>query len=186
MEFVPTEIPGVVIVEPDVYRDRRGIFLESYHVQKYRDGGIWLQFVQDNYSRSTGRTLRGLHTQVNRRQGKLIRVLEGEIFDVAADVRRGSASFGRWVGTTLSGDNLRQLYVPPGFLHGFCVTGESAGVEYKCTDFYYPIGEITVRWDDPDLAIAWPVTQPLLSEKDRAAPYLADVIDRLPVFEDRP
>ena len=183
MEFVPTELPGVVIVEPDVYRDHRGIFLESYHAQKYRDGGIALQFVQDNYSRSTRGTVRGLHAQVNPPQGKLIRVLEGEIFDVAADVRRGSASFGRWVGTTLSGDNLRQLYIPAGFLHGFCVTGESAAVEYKCTDFYDPAGEITVRWDDSELAIAWPVTQPLLSQKDRDAPCLADVIDRLPVFD---
>ena len=132
MRIVPTALPEIVVVEPDVYRDPRGFFLETYHASKYKEGGIDAVFVQDNHSRSSGGTVRGLHAQWHHPQGKLVRVLQGEIFDVAVDIRRGSPSFLRWVGVELSAENFRQIYVPPGFAHGFCVVGESAEVEYKC------------------------------------------------------
>jgi dTDP-4-dehydrorhamnose 3,5-epimerase len=163
-----------------VYRDGRGFFLETYHADKYRAGGIEGPFVQDNQSRSVERTVRGLHLQLRRPQGKLIRVIEGEIYDVAVDVRRGSPTFGRWVAVTLSADNFRQCYVPPGFAHGFCVTSLVAQVEYKCTDLYDPASEIGIAWNDPELAIPWPVADPILSERDRRHPPLAGVMDRLP------
>jgi dTDP-4-dehydrorhamnose 3,5-epimerase len=180
MRFVPTELPGVIIVEPDVYQDERGFFLETYHLRKYRDGGIPTAFVQDNQSRSVYGTIRGLHTQWRHPQGKLIRVIEGEIFDVAVDIRRESPTFLHWVGTTLSAQNFRQCYIPADFAHGFCVTSKVAQIEYKCTDFYDPADEIYVRWDDPDIGIKWPNDDPILSPKDRAAPYLRDVLDKLP------
>ena len=183
MKFVQSELPDVLIIEPDVYRDSRGFFLETYHEQKYRDGGISLTFVQDNHSRSLRHTLRGLHAQLRRPQGKLVRVLRGEIWDVAVDVRRGSPTFGRWVAVTLSAENFRQCYVPPGFVHGFCVTSDFAEVEYKCTDFYDPTGEITVLWNDPDLAIPWPIRTPILSAKDQGGRRLADLVDLLPRYE---
>lgn len=182
MRFLPTELPGVIIIEPDVYRDRRGFFLETYHADKYREGGIGVLFVQDNHSCSRRGTVRGLHAQRRRPQGKLMRVSRGAILDVAADIRRGSPTFGRWVAVTLSADNFRQLYVPPGFAHGFCVTSEIAELQYKCTEVYDPSDEITIRWNDPDLAIEWPVHEPLLSDRDRAAPRLAEMMDMLPVF----
>ena len=181
MRFLPTEIPEVIVVEPDVHRDSRGFFLETYHAAKYRDGGIALPFVQDNHSRSARGTLRGLHLQCRQHpQGKLVRVLAGEVFDVAVDVRRGSPTFGRWVGATLSGDNFRQLYVPPGFAHGFCVTGEMADVEYKCTGFYDKADEVAIAWNDPAIGIAWPIATPTLSAKDQAAPPLSALHDRSP------
>lgn len=180
MRFRPTDLPGVVLVEPDVHRDARGYFLESYHAEKYRAGGIAGPFVQDSHSRSIGGTLRGLHLQRRRPQGKLIRVIEGEIFDVAVDVRRGSPSFGRWVGVTLSADNFLQCYVPPGFAHGFCVLSEVAQMEYKCTDLYDPASELGIVWNDPAIGIAWPVERPLLSERDQHQPSLAQVLDLLP------
>ena len=183
MRFLSTDLPGVIIVEPDVYQDSRGFFLETYHVHKYQEGGIPAVFVQDNHSRSAQGTIRGLHAQLQRPQGKLVRVIAGEIYDVAVDIRRGSPTFGRWVGVILSAENFRQCYVPPGFAHGFCVTSESAQVEYKCTDFYDPSDEISLRWDDPDLGIAWPIALPTLSAKDRAAPRLGDITEKLPVFE---
>ena len=180
MKFVPAELAGVIVVEPDVHRDSRGYFLEAYNAQKYKAGGIDGPFVQDNNSRSMEGTLRGLHLQLRRPQGKLIRVIEGEIYDVAVDVRRRSPSFGRWVGVRLSGDNFKQCYVPPGFAHGFAVVSPIALVEYKCTDLYDPSDEIGIAWNDPALAIPWPVGQPFLSERDRRNPILAEVMDELP------
>lgn len=182
MRFVATDLPGVVIVEPDVHRDHRGFFLETYHAERYRAGGIEGPFVQDNHSRSAGGTVRGLHLQTGRPQGKLVRVIEGEIFDVAVDVRRGSPAFGRWVGVAISSENFRQCYVPPGFAHGFCVVSPSAQVEYKCTDLYEPGAEIGIAWNDPALAIAWPVAEPALSDRDRRNPTLAELNDKLPVY----
>jgi dTDP-4-dehydrorhamnose 3,5-epimerase len=182
MRFFSTELPGVVIIEPDVYRDPRGFFLESYHFQKYRDGGILLSFVQDNHSHSVRGTIRGLHAQRQRPQGKLLRVIEGEIFDVAVDIRKGSPTFGRWIGIDLSSENFRQCYIPPGFAHGFAVLSPSAQLEYKCTDYYDPTDEIGVLWNDPEIGIAWPVKDPILSAKDLAAPRLRDLIDKLPDY----
>ena len=182
MRFVPTELPGVVLVEPDIHRDGRGFFLETYHAEKYRAGGIDGPFVQDNHSRSVAGTLRGLHLQVRRPQGKLVRAIEGEIFDVAVDVRRGSPTFGRWVGVTISDANFRQCYIPPGFAHGFAVLSPVAQVEYKCTDLYDPADELGVAWNDPAIAIAWPIVQPVLSERDRNHAPLARLLDRLPVW----
>ena len=186
MKFVPTGLPGVIIVEPDVHRDGRGYFVETYHAEKYRAGGIEGPFVQDNQSRSIGRTLRGLHLQVGRPQGKLIRVIEGEIYDVAVDVRRGSPTFGRWVGVTLSAESFRQCYVPPGFAHGFAVVSPIAQVEYKCTDHYDPASEVGIMWNDPALAIAWPLAQPVLSARDSRHPAIADLLDRLPAYATKP
>jgi dTDP-4-dehydrorhamnose 3,5-epimerase len=177
VKFVPAAVPGVVVIEPDVHKDSRGFFLETYHAEKYRAGGIPDVFVQDNQSRSAGGTIRGLHLQLRRPQGKLIRVIEGEIFDVAVDVRRGSPTFGRWVGVTLSADNFRQCYIPKGFAHGFAVVSGVAQVEYKCTDIYDAADEIGIAWDDPAIGISWPVSAPVLSDRDRRHPCLADVVD---------
>jgi dTDP-4-dehydrorhamnose 3,5-epimerase len=183
MRFLQTSLPGVIIVEPDVYRDDRGFFLETYNLRKYRDGGIPSTFVQDNQLRSVYNIIRGLHAHQQHPQGKLIRVIEGEIFEVVVDIRRGSLSFLHWVAITLSARNLRQCYLPPGFAHGFCVTSPVAQIEYKCADFYDPSDEIRIRWDDPDIDIKWPLDDPILSPKDRAAAYLRDVLERLPICE---
>jgi dTDP-4-dehydrorhamnose 3,5-epimerase len=183
VRFVQTDLPGVLVIEPDVYQDPRGFFLETYHAAKYRDGGIAAPFVQDNHSRSIRGTLRGLHLQPGRPQGKLIRVVEGEIYDVAVDVRRRSPTFGRWVAVTLSAENFKQCYVPPGFAHGFCVLSQDAQVEYKCTDLYEPASEIGVAWNDPTLSIPWPIARPLLSDRDRRNPTLAELMERLPPTE---
>ena len=183
MKFLPTQLPGVLIVEPDVYRDQRGWFVETYHVQKYQEAGIPLPFVQDNCSSSVHGTLRGLHLQLTRPQGKLIRVIRGEIFDVAVDVRRGGPTFASWVGVNLSGQDFKQIYIPPGFAHGFCVLSDVAEVEYKCTDVYAPGGEVTIRWDDPRIAIQWPIERPLLSTKDAAGQLLNDLGDQLPDYQ---
>jgi dTDP-4-dehydrorhamnose 3,5-epimerase len=182
MRVVPTRVPEVLIIEPDVYSDARGFFLETYHAARYRANGIEGPFVQDNHSRSVAGTLRGLHLQVGRPQGKLVRVISGEIYDVGVDVRRGSPTFGQWAGTILSADNFRQCYIPPGFAHGFCVLSAIAEVEYKCTDLYDPASEIGVAWDDPALGITWPVEQPLLSERDRRHPILSKQTERLPAY----
>lgn len=179
MRFTPTAIPEVVLVEPDVHRDARGFFLETYHQRKYAEGGISAAFVQDNHSHSVRGTLRGLHAQLRRPQGKLVRAVEGEMFDVAVDIRPGSPTFGRWVGMNLSGDNFRQLWIPPGFAHGFCVLSDVVHVEYKCTGFYDPADEVTVAWNDPDVGIAWPVTDPVVSAKDSRAPRLREIAERL-------
>ena len=181
MKFVPAGIPGVIVIEPDVHRDSRGFFLETYHAEKYRAGGIPDVFVQDNQSRSAVGTLRGLHLQLGRPQGKLIRVIEGEIFDVAVDVRRGSPTFGKWVGVTLSAENFRQCYIPQGFAHGFAVVSPIAQVEYKCTDIYDAQSEVGIAWDDPAIGITWPVKNPVLSDRDRQHPRLADVL-KLPSY----
>ncbi|HVR74242.1 MAG TPA: dTDP-4-dehydrorhamnose 3,5-epimerase [Planctomycetota bacterium] len=179
MKFSPTELEGAVIIEPEVHRDARGFFLETYHARKYEQGGLPAVFVQDNHTRSARGTLRGMHAQRHRPQGKLVRVIEGEIFDVAADLRKGSPTFGRWISVVLSAENFKQLYVPPGFVHGFAVTSEAAEVEYKCTDFYDPSDELGVIWNDPDLAIRWPFDDPVLSRKDQSNPRLADVLELL-------
>jgi dTDP-4-dehydrorhamnose 3,5-epimerase len=162
-----------MVVEPDVFRDERGFFLETFHAGKYRQGGIPYQFVQDNHSLSRRGTLRGLHAQRMRPQGKLVRAISGEIFDVAVDIRKGSPTFGKWMGATLSAENFRQIFVPPGFAHGFCVLSETAEVEYKCTDFYDGSDEIGLLWNSA--GIDWPLKQPLLSAKDAALPRLDEL-----------
>jgi dTDP-4-dehydrorhamnose 3,5-epimerase len=186
MRVLTTDIPGVLIVEPVVHSDDRGFFFESYHAQKQAALGIPGPFVQDNHSRSMAGTVRGLHLQVRRPQGKLIRVVQGEIFDVAVDVRQGSPHFGKWVGVTLAADTFRQLYVPPGFAHGFSVLSPTAEVAYKCTDFYDPSDELGVAWNDPALAINWGVEQAILSARDRSHLPLGDLLDRLPTFSTVP
>lgn len=185
MELRKTALEGVLVIVPDVHHDARGFFLETYHQEKYRQGGLAATFVQDNHSRSERSTLRGLHAQLRYPQGKLVRAIEGEIFDVAADVRRGSPTFAQWHGEILSAENFRQLYVPPGFVHGFYVLSETAQVEYKVTGFYDRKDEFGVVWNDPDVGIEWPLTgEPLLSAKDAAAPRLADLAE-LPPYEPR-
>ena len=179
MKFLETDLPGVLIVEPDVFRDPRGFFLETFHAARYRDGGIPYDFVQDNHSKSVRGTLRGLHAQRRRPQGKLVRVAQGEIFDVAVDIRPGSPTFGKWTGAKLSADDFRQMFIPPGFAHGFCVLSDVAEVAYKCTDFYDRSDEIGLRWNDPAVGIAWPIRDPLLSDKDAALPTLAELRPRL-------
>jgi dTDP-4-dehydrorhamnose 3,5-epimerase len=183
MNFIESALQGVILIEPRVFRDPRGFFLESYHQQKFRDGGINVRFVQDNHSRSARGTLRGLHLQRTKPQGKLIRVIEGEIYDVAVDVRTGSPNFGKWVGYLLSDENFHQLYIPPGFAHGFAVTSDSAQVEYKCTELYAPDDELTIAWDDPGIGIDWPLREPLLSKKDQAGKRLSEVLELLPGFQ---
>jgi dTDP-4-dehydrorhamnose 3,5-epimerase len=182
VRVTPSAIDGVLVIEPRVFRDRRGFFLETYHAERYREYGIQGSFVQDNHTRSVAGTVRGLHLQLRRPQAKLVRVIEGEVFDVAVDVRRGSPTFGRWVSVVLSAENFKQCFVPPGLAHGFCVVSPFAQVEYKCTDFYDPDGEIGIAWDDPALAIAWPVADPVLSDRDRRNPTLAEIGDRLPAY----
>lgn len=182
MRVLPTELPGVLIVEPDIHADARGFFLETYHADRYRQQGIAGPFVQDNHSRSALGTLRGLHLQIQHPQAKLIRVIEGEVFDVAVDVRRGSPTFGQWVGVMLTAASFKQMYIPTGFAHGFAVVSASAQVEYKTTDFYDPAGEIGVAWNDPALAIGWPLSSPILSARDARNPRLADLMDALPAY----
>ena len=177
--IIATSLPDVLVIEPDVYKDVRGFFLETYHAAKYAARGITLPFVQDNHSRSAEGTLRGIHLQTAPPQGKLIRVIRGAVLDVAVDLRIGSATFGRWMSTELSEANFRQLYVPPGFGHAFYVTSGPADVEYKVTALYEPAGEIGVIWNDPELAIAWPHAEPILSDRDSKLPLLAAVRDRL-------
>ena len=185
MKFLPTAIPEVVLVEPDVFRDDRGFFLETYQTRKYGTAGLPETFVQDNHSFSTQWTLRGLHAQLRRPQGKLIRAILGEIFDVAVDIRPGSPTFGHWVSAVLSGENHHQLYVPPGFAHGFCVTSETAHVQYKCTELYDKDDEIAVLWNDPAIGISWPTAAPLLSPRDLAAPTLAEIMHKLMAYGEK-
>lgn len=168
MKIIPTKIPAVLVLEPDVHVDERGFLIEVWHRQRFAAEGIDQDFVQDNYSRSVQGTLRGLHYQIHRPQGKLVRVTSGEIYDVAVDLRRSSPTFGRWVGVYLSADNKSMLWVPPGFAHGFYVTAEAAEVQYKCSDYYAPASQRCIRWNDPTLAIEWPLSgEPLLSDYDR-------------------
>ena len=173
MKVTPTELPEVLLVEPKVHGDDRGHFYELFHEQRYAEAGIRGPFVQDNHSRSVHGTLRGLHFQEPCPQGKLVQVLRGRVWDVAVDVRRGSPRFGRWVGIELSGDTPRQLWIPPGFAHGFCVLSDSADFFYKCTELYAPECDRSIAWNDPAIGIRWPLAEPLLSSKDRAAPTLA-------------
>ncbi len=177
MKAIATAIPEVMVIEPRVFGDARGFFYESFNAEAFaRETGVTLNFVQDNHSRSARGVLRGLHYQLPpKAQGKLVRVVAGEVFDVAVDIRRNSPTFGQWVGEILSGDNHRQLWVPPGFAHGFVVLSESADFLYKTTDYWSPEHERAIRWDDPDLAIAWPeVGVPQLAAKDAAAPRFVD------------
>ena len=180
MKFVSTEIAGLTLVEPDVHRDERGFFLETYHQARYQEAGLEAVFVQDNHSRSSQGTLRGLHIQVGAKaQTKLVRAVRGRIWDVAVDVRIGSPTFGRWVGAELSAENHTQFYIPAGMLHGFVVLSEEAEVEYKCSDFYHPESEVSVLWNDPEIGIDWPTQDPILSERDRNALPLSEVRSRL-------
>ena len=174
MRVEPTSVPGVMIIEPRVFTDARGFFMETYHRARFTEAGLAHEFVQDNQSHSVRGTLRGLHYQIQHPQGKLIRVVRGEVFDVAVDLRRSRPTFGRWIGVYLSEENKRQLYVPPGFAHGFCVVSDEADFFYKCTDYYHPEFERTVLWNDPDLGIDWPVREPVVSEKDRRGSPLAE------------
>jgi dTDP-4-dehydrorhamnose 3,5-epimerase len=175
MKVIPTELPGVLLIEPAVLGDVRGWFVEAWNEQRYAAAGLDVRFVQDNVSYSRRGTLRGLHFQNPHPQAKLVSVLAGEVFDVAVDIRHSSATFGCWVGASLSGDNKRQLYIPPGFAHGFCVVSETALFAYKCSDFYHPEAERSIAWNDPDIGIRWPLAEPVLSEKDRCAPRLKDI-----------
>lgn len=170
-----TPLDGVLLIEPHIHRDERGFFLESYSARTLLEHGITTTFIQDNHSRSVKGTLRGLHYQVGEGQVKLVRVLAGAIFDVAVDIRWGSPTFGQWFGEMLTADNFRQLYIPVGFAHGFCVLSETADVAYKCSSYYAPADERGLAWNDPTLAIAWPVTDPILSARDQRQPLLGDI-----------
>jgi dTDP-4-dehydrorhamnose 3,5-epimerase len=175
MKVTETALAGVLVIEPRVFADDRGFFLETFQAERYAAHGIPNTFAQDNLSRSVQGTLRGLHFQEPNGQGKLVQVTRGAVFDVVVDVRRGSPTFGKWVGVELSGDAPKQMWIPAGFAHGFCVISDVADFWYKCTTPYAPEHERSVRWDDPAIAIAWPVERPLLSRKDAAAPLLSDV-----------
>ena len=189
MKVIETAIPVVLLLEPKVFGDARGFFMETYRASRYAELGIPAPLVQDNLSFSRRGILRGLHVQHPQAQGKLVQVLAGEVFDVAVDIRRGSPTFGRWVGEILSAENRRQLWIPPGFAHGFLVTSDSALFFYKNTDYYSPETEFSIRWDDPDLAIDWPLAglEPELSAKDAGAAMIRDLApERLPRLEDYP
>ena len=177
MKFVETSMPGVIRIEPTVHGDERGYFMETWQAQRFSEAGIGDEFVQDNFSQSSIGTLRGLHYQIEKAQGKLVRVVRGEVFDVAVDLRKSSPQYGQWVGDVLSAENKHQLWVPPGFGHGFLVLSETAEFEYKCTNYYAPDYERAIRWDDPDIGIDWPLVdgeQPMLSSKDSGAPSFKD------------
>lgn len=174
MLFIETKLPGVIIVEPKIFGDNRGFFFESFNHKVMAAAGIDHQWVQDNHSRSSLGTVRGLHYQVNPGQDKLVRVIRGEVYDVVVDMRRASETFGQWAGFTLSEENRRMLYVPKGFAHGFCVTSEVAEFVYKCSEYWSPADERGVAWDDPTLGINWPVEKPILSERDTTHPRFSD------------
>ncbi len=180
MKVTPTELPEVLRVEPQVFRDERGFFLETYRAERYREHGIATAFVQDNHSRSGRGTLRGLHAQTG--MAKLVRAVRGSVLDVAVDIRVGSPRFGRHVAVTLSEDNFQQLFIPAGFAHGFVVTSEIAEIEYKCSAVYAPDDEIGIAWNDPEIGIAWPVKTPILSERDGDALPLAAMREHCPVY----
>jgi dTDP-4-dehydrorhamnose 3,5-epimerase len=185
VKFTELEIPGLILVEPDVWGDPRGFFLETFHAKKYADGGIKKPFIQDNHSHSARGVLRGLHYQRNHPQGKLVCAVRGEIFDVAVDVRRGSPAFGKWVGRVLSDQNHAQLYVPEGCVHGFLALSDEADVWYKCTELYVPSDDQGIIWNDPTFRIDWPMPNPLLSDKDARLPRFSELpADRLPTYSD--
>ncbi|HWR41617.1 dTDP-4-dehydrorhamnose 3,5-epimerase [Sporomusa sp.] len=183
MKCYDTALPGVKVIEPKLFEDSRGFFMETWNASRYAELGITANFVQDNLSLSTKGILRGLHFQQPNPQGKLVYVLQGEVFDVVVDIRYGSPTFGHWVGIILSAQNKRQLYIPEGFAHGFCVVSDTALFAYKCTDFYLPQNEGGICWDDSDLGITWPVVEPTLSEKDKQYPKLKEIpLERLVKF----
>ena len=182
MKVVETPIPGLVIVEPRVFGDERGFFLETFNAARFAESGLPSAFVQDNHSRSARGVLRGLHYQRRNPQGKLVSVVRGEVWDVAVDIRDGSPTFGKWFGMSLSESRRQLLWIPPGFAHGFCVLSESADFLYKCTALYDPEDDRGIRWDDPAIGIDWPLANPTLSAKDRALPTLAEAKDALPVL----
>ena len=182
MRVTPIDIPGVLLIEPVVFRDSRGFFFETHHEQRYAEAGITERFVQDNYSRSGRGTLRGLHYQEPHAQGKLVMTVDGAVYDVVVDIRKGSPSFGKWYAVELSAANMRQIYIPPGCAHGFCVTSETAAFLYKCTDYYSPKDERGILWNDPALGIAWPVATPVLSSKDQTFRTLAQMDAELPSY----
>jgi dTDP-4-dehydrorhamnose 3,5-epimerase len=183
VKVIQTALPDVLLVEPQLFSDARGFFFESYHAARYAEAGLPDQFVQDNHARSLYGTLRGLHYQLRTPQGKLVRAIMGSIFDVAVDIRRGSPTFGCWVSAVLSAENKRQLYVPPGFAHGYYATDAIAEVEYKCTEFYRAEDRHGIRWDDPTLAIAWPGMDPILSDNDKAFGFLSSDRSDLPEYK---
>jgi len=175
MKIIPLELGGAYLVEPKVFGDPRGFFMEFWNERKFADQNLRIQFVQDNLSRSSRGVLRGLHFQNPHPQGKLVSVLEGEVYDVIVDLRKGSPSFGKWVGVYLSSETKQQLFVPSGFAHGFLVTSETALFFYKCTEFYNPDSERSLRWDDPSINISWPLEKPLVSEKDQKGLFLKNI-----------
>ena len=183
MKFIDTGLDGVTVIEPDVYRDERGFFVETYRADKYAAAGLHVSFVQDNQSRSVRGTVRGLHAQRNAPQGKLVRAVSGAILDVVVDIRRFSPSFLKWISVELSAENFRQIYIPPGFAHGICILSEFAEIAYKCTDYYDPADELRIAWNDPAIGVKWPVTTPILSAKDRAAETLGAQMELLPVYD---
>lgn len=175
MKVIPSKIPEVLIIKPQIFADDRGFFYESYNLAKFQKAGILSKFIQDNHSRSIKNTLRGLHYQINPGQDKLVRVIVGKVFDVAVDIRFGSPTFGKWVGIVLSAENKQQVFIPKGFAHGFCVLSEVAEFEYKCSEFYSPQDERGILWNDPDLGIEWPFDDPILSEKDGNNPLFKSI-----------
>jgi dTDP-4-dehydrorhamnose 3,5-epimerase len=183
VRVTPIDIPGVLMLEPSLLSDHRGCFTETYHAQRYRDAGITEHFIQDNCSRSVRNTLRGLHFQEPHAQGKLVMAVEGTVYDVVVDIRKGSPTFGKWHGVELSGTNLHQMYIPPGCAHGFCVTSETATFLYKCTAYYSPSDERGILWNDPTLGILWPISKPILSSKDQAYRTLKGMDSELPFYK---
>lgn len=183
MKIQETHLNGVYVIEPKIFKDARGFFLETYQMNRFKEAGFQYQFVQDNISYSIRHTLRGLHYQYPNGQAKLVQALKGEIFDVAVDIRRGSPTYGQWFGDYLSDKNLKQMLIPDGFAHGFCVLSEDALFSYKCGDYYNPETECGLLWNDPEIAITWPVDTPLLSAKDRANPLIGAIpFDKLPQY----
>ena len=184
MKIIEASLPGVLIIEPQVFKDPRGYFYESYNDAKYIKAGIRANFVQTNVSQSAKGVLRGLHYQWPNPQGKLVSVLEGEVYDVAVDIRRGSPTFGQWMSAMLTADNHRHLWIPEGFAHGFCVLSERATFTYQCTTLYDGAADAAICWNDAQIGVDWPISQPLISDKDAKAPLLANVpVDRLPTFD---
>ena len=184
IEYTKTDLPGVLLIEPRVFQDSRGFFMETFHQKKYAEAGIDHAFIQDNYSHSTRGTLRGLHYQLEHPQAKLVYVIKGEIYDIAVDIRRGSPGFGKWTGQYLSCKNKQQIFIPEGFAHGFCVISETADVLYKATDLYNPDDEYGVLWSDPTIGIDWPVEVPIVSDKDKQFPGLKEAPEQhLPIYK---
>jgi dTDP-4-dehydrorhamnose 3,5-epimerase len=180
VKFHPTRFDGVLLIEPDVFADDRGFFLETFHADKYAAAGLDVRFVQDNHSRSGRGTIRGLHAQNPHAQGKLVRCVAGAIFDVVVEIRLGSPNYLQWLSFELSAENFRELYLPPGYAHGICVVSEAAEIEYKCTECYHPEDELRIAWNDPAIGIRWPVGKPTLSGADAGARPVAEQIERLP------